>query len=70
MMYRVVWECDIDAATPEAAALEAESIMHDYASDGHRPVLDVYRNVPLGASAYADCGGVEHEQIDLEETDG
>ena len=71
MMYRVVWECDIDAATPEAAALEAESIMHDYATDGHRPVLDVYwrtdmgNEEPLGMGAY-ESPNVAREEIDLE----
>lgn len=38
--YRVVWEIDVDAASPLEAALEAERILRDY--DGQRrPVLDV-----------------------------
>jgi hypothetical protein len=40
--YTVVWEIQIDAETPEEAALEAESIMRDYSTDGHRPVFAVF----------------------------
>lgn len=69
--YRVVWEIDVEAESPRDAALMAESIMHDYAIDGHRPVLDVYcdpamPDAPLGVPAY-DKAKLAWEEIDLEE---
>lgn len=76
--YRVVWECDVEAESPHAAALEAESIMHDYSTDGHRPVLDVYSsanepNARLAATVLV-LSDANHEvlweQIDLEEPHG
>lgn len=42
MTYTVIWEIEIDAESPEAAAICAEEIMHDYSIDGPRPVFDVY----------------------------
>ena len=39
--YKVTWEIEVDAETALDAAREAESIMHDYAIDGHRPVFVV-----------------------------
>jgi len=68
--YRVVWEIDVEAESALDAALMAEDIMHDYASDGHRPVLDVYSDpampdAPLGIPAY-DKAGLTWEEIDLE----
>lgn len=60
----MVWEIDVEAKSPEDAALFAESVMHDYAVDGHRPVFDVFEPKEVLCRVLG-----EKIQVDLETED-
>jgi len=61
MNYRVIWEIDIEADTPEEAAAEALAIQRDPCS--FLPVFEV--RYPNGRWTYVDMDAAEREQNEV-----